>query len=344
MHKLIFKAKVLFIPCQSNNFRPKFLTSRFLLYYLTVVLILKIVGICFVFHLPKTFFFADLTKAVIIKMTNEKREELGLSQLVENQTLSQAALEKAQNMFDLDYFAHQSTTGLTPWYWFKKAGYTYQYAGENLAIGFLDSKEVVDAWENSPSHKENLLNPNYKEIGIAVLKGEFQGSETNIVVQLFGSQLKENAKTVVQKQEIKQTISPSPMAFVEAEKTETVEQTIPFDINNIIENENKQIESKKVAGTSEFEISNLKQENIRESRYFKFFKFMNLKYSDVLKEIIFYSIIFVLISLILNIFIKIKIQDKSLILKTIFLILLMLSFFIVDESLIFKFIPHNIII
>ena len=61
---------------------------------------------------------------------------------------------KAQDMATLGYFAHVSPDGKTPWYWIEKVGYDYQYAGENLAINFSDSKDVTNAWMASPLHKE----------------------------------------------------------------------------------------------------------------------------------------------------------------------------------------------
>ncbi|GAH47620.1 unnamed protein product, partial [marine sediment metagenome] len=76
-------------------------------------------------------------------------ESLGLSALRENPQLSKAALLKAQDMLENDYFAHRSPEGITGWYWIKKAGYNYQRAGENLAIAFLDSEEVHKAWNDS---------------------------------------------------------------------------------------------------------------------------------------------------------------------------------------------------
>ena len=69
----------------------------------------------------------------------------------------------------------------------EKADYDFVYAGENLAINFEDSSEVSSAWMNSPKHKENILNGNFTEIGIATEKGFYNGKETIFVVQMFGS-------------------------------------------------------------------------------------------------------------------------------------------------------------
>ena len=73
-----------------------------------------------------------------------------------------------------------------------KAGYAYQYAGENLAINFTSSEGVQEGWMASPSHRANIVNPRYSEIGIGVLTGQFEGYESTIVVQMFGQSVGAN--------------------------------------------------------------------------------------------------------------------------------------------------------
>lgn len=183
------KLKLVFIPCKSNNFRPKFLDSNFLIYYLAILLVVKFVilpvSLCFY----QSSYFATLTKEFLVTLTNQERKELGIGELRENSTLDQAAASKAQDMLDLDYFSHNSPEGKTPWYWIKLSGYNYQKAGENLAIGFVDGEEVMRAWNDSPSHRANLVNSGYQEIGIGIAKGDFQGQEVTVVVQMFGTKL-----------------------------------------------------------------------------------------------------------------------------------------------------------
>ncbi len=126
-------------------------------------------------------------KEEIVSQTNAFREFLGLGDLKENPVLDQAASQKLQNMISNQYFAHTSPTGVSPWHWIEVNKYGYVYAGENLAIGFLTAKDTVDAWENSPSHRANLANPKFKEIGVAVAPAKIQNSEGFLVVQLFGT-------------------------------------------------------------------------------------------------------------------------------------------------------------
>jgi hypothetical protein len=61
------------------------------------------------------------------------------------------------------------------------------HAGENLAIHFTDSGDVVQAWMDSPTHRANIMNGNYTEIGVGTAEGTYEGFDTVYVVQLFGT-------------------------------------------------------------------------------------------------------------------------------------------------------------
>jgi len=136
-----------------------------------------------------------LTKEEIIKWTNYYREKNGLPALRENKKLDNSALLKLQDMFLKHYFSHYSPEGKDVSYMIERAGYKFLTIGENLAMGnFKDDKDLVDAWMASPGHRANILNPNYREIGVAVLKGTFEGKETWISVQHFGLPLSVCAK------------------------------------------------------------------------------------------------------------------------------------------------------
>jgi len=164
----------------------KLLLSNFLFYCVIFLFVLKISTVLVSINFPQNIFFADVTKSALENFVNQTRQSVGLSMLSENQKLNQAAQLKAENMTQNNYFAHTSPSGISPWFWFSKAGYNYKYAGENLAIGFFESNEVYQAWLNSPSHKVNILNPNYTEFGTAVVYG-FGENNAVIVVQEFAS-------------------------------------------------------------------------------------------------------------------------------------------------------------
>lgn len=128
-----------------------------------------------------------LLKFKVIAETNIQRQNNGLALLLENEKLSAAALAKAQDMFKNQYFEHESPSGIKPGELVSQFGYKYILAGENLILGnFSDEKEVVQKWMDSPGHRANILNNRYTEIGVAIIKGVFNGENVWIGVQEFG--------------------------------------------------------------------------------------------------------------------------------------------------------------
>lgn len=125
--------------------------------------------------------------SVLVNLTNQNRAAANISELTVNPLLEKAAQMKADDMAAKGYFAHNTPSGLTPWYWIQQAGYKYTYAGENLAVNFQESSDVETAWMNSPGHFLNIMNPKYTEIGIATSTGIYKGRTAIFVVQMFGS-------------------------------------------------------------------------------------------------------------------------------------------------------------
>lgn len=140
-----------------------------------------------VFWQSSDWLVSTVLPAVVVKLTNEERASNNAGPLQRSAVLDAAAKLKAEDMAKNEYFAHFSPTGVSPWHWFDQAGYVYAHAGENLAIHFTDSSEVVDAWMNSPTHRQNIVNGLYTEIGVGTAKGKFDGYDTVYVVQLFGT-------------------------------------------------------------------------------------------------------------------------------------------------------------
>ncbi len=139
------------------------------------------------FTAPQILGVVTFTADQIIELTNVKRTENGVGAVSYNPLLAQAAAAKASNMFAENYWAHFSPSGKSPWSFMNSVGYKYVYAGENLARDFGDAQSVVNAWMNSPSHKSNLLDRGFKEIGVAVASGNVTGHEGILVVQLFAT-------------------------------------------------------------------------------------------------------------------------------------------------------------
>ena len=131
--------------------------------------------------------YAAVVASVLIDETNDRRIKNGLSDLRPSPILTAAAQMKSNDMATKSYFAHTSPEGLSPWYWFNEAGYKFNYAGENLAVNFRDSSAVTRAWMNSPSHRANIVNGNFSEIGIATSAGNYKGNKTTYVAQHFGA-------------------------------------------------------------------------------------------------------------------------------------------------------------
>jgi len=130
---------------------------------------------------------SDITISNIISLVNKARNIQGVESLSESAKLDKVAADKLQDMVENKYFAHTSPEGKNPWYWFGKNKYNYEYAGENLAIDFMTAEKQHEAWMKSETHKKNILNPNFTEIGVAVGTGEIDGHISIIAVQAFGT-------------------------------------------------------------------------------------------------------------------------------------------------------------
>lgn len=128
--------------------------------------------------------------SVLVNLTNKDRVAANVAELKVSPLLEKAAQMKALDMATRGYFAHNTPEGLTPWYWFREAGYNYTYAGENLAVNFEESEEVETAWMNSRGHFLNIVNPKFTEIGIATSTGTYKGRSAIFVVQMFGAPLR----------------------------------------------------------------------------------------------------------------------------------------------------------
>ncbi len=183
---------------KENHYQP-IQTSKLMVSIFVLLLIFNI-GFNFLncYLIKQNSLTANLNTINIISEINKIRVANGLQPLAENPKLNIAALLKAQDMIDNDYFNHYSPSGKTPWDWFSAAKYNYKYAGENLALNFWDDKDAVQAWLDSPTHKENILNPNFKETGLAILSGTTSTTKENrtVVVQMFGTEKNINTTTV----------------------------------------------------------------------------------------------------------------------------------------------------
>jgi len=178
----------LFAPHPHNNHKAKVLQPRSIVVLIGLFIMGRSIVDITVGLKPGVLGYASqIDPDKVIELTNKERLNAGVTILKENSELDQAALAKATDMFEHNYWAHISPTGTEPWYFVTQSGYKYQHAGENLARDFSNPGDVVKAWMASPTHRQNLLDDKYKDIGIAVVDGYINGIETTLVVQMFGS-------------------------------------------------------------------------------------------------------------------------------------------------------------
>jgi len=136
-------------------------------------------------------------KSGILAQLNQIRRGHGLAPLELDPALSSAAAQHTAEMVADGYFAHESADGLAFWkriqHYYPSSPYQYWSVGENLlwSPGTIDAKAAVELWMASPDHRENILTPDWRQIGIAALyapdaPGVFDGSAT-VVATDFGA-------------------------------------------------------------------------------------------------------------------------------------------------------------
>ncbi len=217
-----------FTPHNSNNFRARLLHNSGIFAIIGLVVSLNI----FLRLLDNPAlhilgFTSSITIDEVVRETNQQRASVGLKQLSYSEKLADAARRKAANMFEENYWAHNSPSGKSPWTWFSAVGYSYSFAGENLAKDFGSTDRLISAWMASQTHKDNIVNPKYSEIGLAVVPGTIQGQETVLVVQLFGTPQAGTVPQVASATTTQPTPAPALVAQVKEESV-SIPQTTPM--------------------------------------------------------------------------------------------------------------------
>src|SRR3989344_63485 len=176
-----------FVPSHHNAYRPHILRRRSLVFLLALALLAEGALVANLMARQSGHdFLAAVIQSEIISLTNAQRAQNSVGALVENKQLDVAAQQKADNMAKFSYFSHNGPDGKTPWEWIGESGYDYQYAGENLAVRFTDSKDVVVGWMASPTHRANIVKPAYTDVGVGIAQGMYKGAPATFVVQYFG--------------------------------------------------------------------------------------------------------------------------------------------------------------
>lgn len=177
-----------FIPHKQTHQKARLISWEALLVYVLFFILLQVGFTAVGYAKPGILGIStNIGQERLIELTNQERAKKGLPPVLENEALNKAATLKAQNMFSENYWAHFAPSGKTPWDFILGSGYRFTYAGENLAKNFYSEADVVYAWMASTTHRDNLLNSKYQDIGIAVVDGVLNGQKTTLIVQMFGS-------------------------------------------------------------------------------------------------------------------------------------------------------------
>lgn len=238
--KLILKNY--FIPHPGNDHKPHILRIKAILYILVASLFIELLFLAHITVIRQTGLLAEIISSVLVEQTNENRVTLGINELKVNPILEEAARLKATDMATRSYFAHTSPDGISPWSWLEAVGYSFLTAGENLAVNFVDSEDVTNAWMASPGHKANIVNANFTEIGIATAKGTYKGKDAIFVVQFFGKPVVSNAlaeaptPTAPEPEIIKapEVIKVEEDTFIELENVAGVTEEVEVPANEIV--------------------------------------------------------------------------------------------------------------
>lgn len=318
----------LFIPSLDNNFNPGFLHSKVVFYGVLFLLVVKIITVGFFIPIPGNIFFADITKTDLLNLANQQRSQLGIAPLAENNILDQAAKLKAQDMVNKGYFSHVSPSGITPWFWFRQVGYNYKYAGENLAVGFFDSKDLFEAWIASPSHKENIVNPNYKEVGTAVVSGF--DSNAILVVQVFGAVIakKPDPASVANKN----TAPPLVQAPLEPEK------------ENVAVAANESLEQEVLGNATQINQSAPLNKDFKNNVYLNVMHFIVYDYQVLLQYILYLLVVAVGASALIAIFFGARDLQRPVLVRSAQLFSMICVAIFLDQSFISQIIGGHIVI
>lgn len=158
---------------------------------------------------------SDINKNSLLKETNKERSSNKLKSFEINDQLVKAAQSKAEDMVKQNYWSHQTPEGKEPWVFIDKTGYKYYKVAENLAYGFSSSNSTVSGWMNSPTHKANILDSSFTDVGFGIANStnyQGHGPET-IVVAMYGQPAP--SKAVMASQNTEASNSTSKISYIQ---------------------------------------------------------------------------------------------------------------------------------
>jgi uncharacterized protein YkwD len=174
---------------------------------------------------------SDLTTGNIINAINEQRSLRNLVTLNTNSKLTEAAQSKSDDMQARHYFAHVDPDGHYIWDKIVADGYTpYLELGENIAIEFYDTDSLINAWMNSPEHRENILNAGFQDQGMGLTFGDSSvGQYHSIIDNTFGT-LAPAPKPKAVQTPVKAEAPPAPVVKTPPSQTLGTKQTTTNNI------------------------------------------------------------------------------------------------------------------
>ena len=111
--------------------------------------------------LTNSAFAAENFAVEVLNLVNAERAKVGVAPLTLAQDLQEASAIRAREVVQL--FSHTRPDGSSCFTVMKNRGRTY---GENIAAGHATASETVEQWMNSQGHRENILNPAFRELGV----------------------------------------------------------------------------------------------------------------------------------------------------------------------------------
>ncbi len=254
--------KDLLVPHTGNGYHPKLFKRTAVIALLAAILLFEGAYVIDTeIAQDDTSFLASVLPGALLGLTNADREDNGVAPLVNDPLLAKAAQLKANDMAAKGYFAHTSPEGKSPWYWLDQVGYEYTYAGENLAVNFDDSSEVEEAWMNSPTHRANIVKPQYTRVGYAVAKGIYKGEETVFVVQEFAAKPMDQTVTKEARTENPIAVAVREVVPGDKETADTEPETIAPEETDAVAQEQERTDSDEASSDSAGESADAAQDS-----------------------------------------------------------------------------------
>ncbi|MFF4167546.1 CAP domain-containing protein [Streptomyces sp. NPDC001741] len=113
---------------------------------------------------------AASAQAAVLALVNQERAKVGCSPVTTSASLTALAQDFSEDMAARDFFSHTDPDGATPWDRAAAAG-VEGLGGENIARGQADAQAVINAWMASEGHRANILNCDYRTLGVGVHLG-----------------------------------------------------------------------------------------------------------------------------------------------------------------------------